>query len=155
MSVIKYFSSATPNSVGWSLKSLLSYMSGFNILHIIHKVQSFSVHIYKCTHAWVCVYISKHIHICVYLYTYINIYIQIHTGTVLVLLFKNSLTSMRDFIKRRPCSTIVTNTGCHGYHCSLPQSILHGLQGLEITSCTACSPWGKGLIHTPHPNSFF
>ena len=62
---------------------------------------------------------------------------------------------MREFIKRRPCSTIVTNTGCHGYHCSLPQSILHGLQGLEITSCTACSPQGKGLIHTPHSNSFF
>ena len=60
---------------------------------------------------------------------------------------------MREFIKRGPCSTIVTNTGCHGYHCSLPQSILNGLQGLEITSCTACSPRGKVLIHSPHSNS--
>ena len=45
-------------------------------------------------------------------------------ATVLVLLFKNSLSPMREFIKRRPCSTIVTNTGCHGYHCSLPQSFM-------------------------------
>ena len=107
------------------------------------KVQSFRVHSYKQTHMCMCIYmyIKKHTHMCVYV-CYMNIYI-----------YKNSLSSMREFIKRRPCSTIFTNIGSHVYHGSIPQSILNGLQGLEIPSCTACSPRGKVLIHTPHSNS--
>ena len=131
-------------------------MSGFIILCITHKVQSFRVHSYKQTHMCMCIYmyIKKHTHMCVYVcYMNIYIYIKIHMATVLVLIFKNALSSMREFIKRRPCSTIFTNIGSHVYHGSIPQSILNGLQGLEIPSCTACSPRVNVLIHTPHSNS--
>ena len=98
MSVIKYFSSANPNFIGLNLKSLLSYMLGFNILYIIHKVQGFSVHIYKHTH--MCVYIYRRTYLCVcihtHTHTHTHIYIYIYIYTLLVAQMVKSLSTMRE-----------------------------------------------------------
>ena len=64
MSLIKYVSIANSNFVGFSFKSLLSFMAGFNILFIIHMERNFIVYIH--------IYVYTYTHICVCMFIYIH-----------------------------------------------------------------------------------
>ena len=57
------------------------------------------MHTHMCVYTYKCTLISVYI----YIYIFIYIYIYSHTATVLVVTFKNSLSSVREFLKRRPC----------------------------------------------------